>query len=180
MTLHPPHIVDVKREMEGQVRGYILSRNSQLVVVREFDGFSPAGFIAMPSSTITDLVISEPWTRMIAAEGYTNYAEIAPWFDTDSLRSTLASIHAEDVNVKIECENCPDNEEFGLHIGRIVAMGHSSLEFVFFDSDGRWFEAGYAIPYKSITQVVVDDPYVKTFSKHVGPCPVETEKSGEQ
>ncbi|MBI1246908.1 hypothetical protein GC197_03580 [bacterium] len=174
----PPHIIDVKRKTGEQVYGYLLSRNSKLVVVREFDGFLPAGFVAMPTSTVVDLLINEPWTRMIAAEGHANFAQAAPWFRTDSMRSALESIHETNVNIKIECKNCPDAEEFGLHIGRIVAMGDSSLEFVFFDSVGRWFDNSYAIPYASITQVVVDDPYVTTFSRYVGPCPVETEKSG--
>ncbi|TWT87017.1 hypothetical protein [Stieleria varia] len=134
----------------------------------------------MPSSTVADLVINEPWTQMIAAEGHAGLAQTTPWFATDSLRAALKSIYEKNVNVKIECENCADSEEFGFHIGRIVALGGSSLEFVFFDSAGRWFDAPYAIPYNSITQLVVDDPYVMTFSRYVGSCPVETEKRGEQ
>ena len=178
MTLRPPHIIDVKREFEGQIRGYVVSRNSQLIVVREFDGFTPAGFIALPSSTVADLIVNEAWTGMIASEGHAELASTAPWFGTDSMRSALTSIHKRGVNVKIECENCPDSEEFGFHIGRLVAMGDSSLDFVFFDSAGRWFDTVYPILYTSITQVVVDDPYVTTFSRYVGPCPVETDKSG--
>lgn len=180
MTLSSPHIIDVKRKMEGQIRGYLLSRNSQLTVVRDFDGFSPAGCVAMPSSTVADLVINEPWTKMIAAEGHAGISQTAPWFATDSLQSALTSIYEKNVSIKIECENCADSEEFGFHIGRIVALGGSSLDFVFFDSAGRWFDAPYAIPYNSITQIVVDDPYVITFSRYVGPCPVETDKNGEQ
>jgi hypothetical protein len=180
MTVRSPHIIDVKRIIEGQIRGYLLSRNSQLIVVREFDGFLPAGYVAMPSSIVTELVINEPWTQMIAVEGHAGIAQTAPWFATDSLRTALKSIYEKSVNVKIECENCADSDEFGFHIGRIVALNGSSIDFVFFDSAGRWFDAPYSIPYNSITQLVVDDPYVIAFSRYVGPCPVATEKSREQ
>ena len=178
MTLRPPHIVDVKRDLDGQIRGYVVSRNSQLTILREFDGFTPGGFVALPTSTVADLVINEPWTGMIASEGHADFATILPWFATDNMRSALASIRERDINAKIECENCPDAEESGFHIGRIIAMDDSSLDFVFFDSTGRWFASPYSIPCTSITQVVVDDPYVTTFSRYAGPCPVATQDRG--
>ena len=76
MTLRQPHIVDVKRDLDGQIRGYIVSRNSQLLVVREFDGFVPAGFVALPTSTVVDLLINEQWTGMIASEGHAELAVV--------------------------------------------------------------------------------------------------------
>jgi len=172
MVLRLPHIVDVKRKCGTQLRGYTVSRNSQLIVVLEFDGFTPGGFVALPTSTVVDLVVNEPWTGMIASEGHAELASMRPWFATDNLRAVLASVHARDVNVKLECEDCPDTEEYGFHIGRVIAIRDSVLDFVFFDSAGRWFASPYSIPYISITQVVVDDPYVNTFSRYVGPCPV--------
>ncbi|WP_231741154.1 hypothetical protein [Thalassoglobus neptunius] len=104
MALRPPHIVNVKREVDGAIRGYVVARNSQLTVVREFDGFAPAGFVALPSSTVADLTINEAWTRMIASEGHAELATIAPSFATNDMRSALKSIHRLNVNVKIECE----------------------------------------------------------------------------
>tara|TARA_R110002073_G_C9430241_1_gene576657 strand:- start:660 stop:1196 length:537 start_codon:yes stop_codon:yes gene_type:complete len=178
MTLRPPHIVDVKRDLVGQIRGYVVSRNSQLTVVREFDGFAPGGFVALPTSMVVDLTINEPWTGMIASEGHIELAAILPWFATVNLRAALASIREREVNVKIECENCPDAGESGFHIGRIIEMHDSSLDFVFFDSTGRWFASPYSIPYTSITQLVVDDPYVTTFSRYAGPCPVASQDRG--
>lgn len=178
MPLRPPHVVDVKRRYDAGIRGYVVSRNSQLIVVREFNGFDPGGFVALPTSTVVELVINEPWTRMIASEGHAELASTLPWFATDNLRAVLASVLGRDVNVKLECEKCPDAEEYGLHIGRIVAIHDSVLDFVFFDSDGCWFDSSYSIPHTSITRIVVDNPYVSTFSRYVGPCPVPIQGGG--
>lgn len=179
MVLRRPHIIDVKRKYAAQIRGYLVAQNSQLVVVREFEGFRPGGFFALPSSTIVDLVVNEPWTGMIASEGHEELASTLPWFDTANLRGALASVLRRDVNVKIECEGDPHAEEHGFHIGRIVGLRESGLSFVFFDSAGRWFNSPYSIPYSSITQLVVNDPYVDTFSRYTGPCPVPTESDRE-
>lgn len=128
MPLRPPHIVDVKRKYDADIRGYIVSRNSQLIVIREFVGFDPGGFVALPTSTVVELLINEPWTGMIASEGHADLASTPPWFATDNLRTVLASVLGRDVNVKLKCEDCPDAEEYGLHIGRVVAIHDSSLD----------------------------------------------------
>jgi hypothetical protein len=178
MTLQSPQIVDVKRRFGGEIRGYVVSRNSQLVVIREFNGFSPGGFVVIPASTIDALEINEPWSRMLASEGHATLSSIRPWFPVDEMSATLVCIRDQRVNVQVECENVPNADESGFHIGRIVRLDDSSLDFVFFDSMGRWFASPYSIPYTSITQIVVDDPYVINFSKYVGECPIGIKDGG--
>lgn len=178
MSLRPPHIIDVKRDFGRRIYGYIVARNPHVIVLREFDGFSPGGFVVVPGSTVNELSINERWTDMIRSEGHASLESVTPWFATDTLRAVLGSLHQRDMNLKLECENCPDAEESGFHVGRIVALRDSSLDFVYFDSTGRWFSTPYSIPYQSITQIVVDAPYVTTFSKYVGRCPVDTLRNG--
>ncbi|WP_162273272.1 hypothetical protein [Rubripirellula obstinata] len=166
-----PQIVDVKRPFGASIRGYVLTRNTQCVVIREFDGFMPDGFTVLPASTVSELLVNERWSEMLAKEGHSDLAAVGPPFTPDTLRSVLSYLHVSRTNAKIECEATPNAAEHGFHLGRVAAMHDDHIDFTFFDAAGKWFDGVYGISFASITQIVVGSPYVETFSKYIGPYP---------
>lgn len=178
MSLRPPDIVDVRRSFESAIRGYVLVRSSQLVVIREFDGFLPDGLTVLPSNTVTELTINERWTEMIACEGHASLANEKPPFLADNIRTVLDYLISNEFCARLDCEKSADAEEYGSHFGRVIKMHEADIDFVFFDTAGRWSAAPYSIPIRSITQIVLHSRYVDTFAKYLGPCPNGTSHSG--
>ncbi len=172
-SLLPPHCVEVKRDFGQTIRGYIL-KNSNLVVLRRFQGFSPAGLCVVPKSDVNELLINEKWTHMIRDEGHAHFAEERFELPTTSIRELAVALHERGRNILIECER-EGSAEFGLYIGRVVASTLDHLAFASFDSEGRWELCEYSIPYASITRVEIDDPYVDTFSKYIDECPITSQ-----
>lgn len=178
MSLRPPHIIDVRRPFESAIRGYVLVRSSQLVVIREFDGFLPDGLTVLPSNTVTELTINERWTEMIACEGHASLANEKPPFLADNIRTVLDYLISNEFCARLDCEKSAEAEEYGSHFGRVIKMHEADIDFVFFDTAGRWSAAPYSIPIRSITQIVLHSRYVDTFAKYLGPCPNGTSHSG--
>ena len=171
MSLRLPHIVDVRRPFGNEIRGYVLERNSQVLVIREFDGFLPDGFAVLPSSTVTELSINERWTEMIASEGHSSLATAKPPFSADNIRTVLDYLISNGMSARLDCENCSGAEHFGSHFGRVVKKYDARIDLVFFDTTGRWSAGAYSIPIQSISQIVLYSRYVDTFAKYLGPCP---------
>lgn len=171
MSLRPPHIVDVRRPFGSEIRGYVLVHTSQVVVIREFDGFLPDGLTVLPRCTVTELTINERWTEMIAREGFASLATEKPSFSTGNMRTVLDYLVSNELSARLDCENCVDAEEYGSHFGRVIKKNGTHIDFVFFDTTGRWSAGPYSIPVNSITQIVLHSRYVDTFAKYLGPCP---------
>jgi hypothetical protein len=164
--------VHVKRDFPEAIHGYVLAANDQLVLMREFSGFRPGGFVALRKADVRELTLDEKWTEMMASEGFARLANTMPSIRHGSMVELLVSLFERARNLQIECEDCANSPEAGLHIGRITSVSATSISFVFFESSGRWYNTAYEIPLSSVTKVVFDDPYVDTFSKYVGDCPV--------
>jgi len=178
MQLRLPHIVDVRRPYDGEIRGYVVARNTHCIVIRELNGFLTDGFVVLPASSVTELVINETWTEMIAAEGHSSVASLKPPFVFDNIRTVVDYLITRSINVKLECENCSGKQEFGCHFGRVVEKHDLYIDFLFFNSLGRWFDGAYQIPYTSITQIVIHSKYVDTFSKYLAPILKPLQNSG--
>ena len=172
-TLLPPHFVDVKRDFGLHVCGYLL-KNSNLVVLRRFEGFSPAGISVVRKCDVNDLFIDEKWTQMIRDEGHAHFAEERFELPTTSLRDLADALRERGRNILIDCEG-EGSAEYGVHVGRVVASTLDHLAFSSFDNEGRWDLCQYSIPYASITRIEIDDPYVDTFSKYIAECPVTSQ-----
>lgn len=170
MSPRAAYIVDVRRPFGSEIRGYVLVHSSQVVVIREFDGFLPDGFAVFPSNTVTELTINECWTEMIAIEGHSSLATEKPPFSADNIRTVLDYLVSNKFSARLDCENCADAEECGSHFGRVIRTYAAHIDFLFFDTSGRWSAGPYSIPIQSITQIVLHSRYVDTFTKYLGPC----------
>jgi hypothetical protein len=175
MTLQHPHIIEPKRKFGDVVRGYLLRKTTSVVVLRRFNGFTPAGYVVFRRADVVELTINEKWTQMINAEGHAHLASKLPGFTFDTFDELMNCLLVRDRNISVECENCEGSEESGFHVGRIVKLDRDHFTFVFFDTKGYWFFSTYSIPYASVTKIEFDDPYVDTFSKYIEDCPVPRE-----
>jgi hypothetical protein len=146
-------------------------KHANLIVLQRFEGFSPAGLTVLRRSDVSELLINEKWTQMIRDEGHAHLAEERIGLPTTTIRELAAALFARGRNIWIECEE-ETSAEYGLYVGRIVVLANAHLEVTTFDSDGHWLLGSYSIPYSSITLIEIDNPYVDTFSKYIGECPI--------
>ena len=173
--LRPPHFVEAKRGFGKKVGGYLL-KHANLIVLRRFERFSPAGLTVVRRSDVSELLINEKWTHMIRDEGHARLGEERFGLPTTTIRELAAALFERGRNIWIECEE-ETSAEYGLYVGRIVALAHAHLEVTTFDSDGHWLLGSYSIPYSSITLIEIDNPYVDTFSKYIRECPFVSPES---
>ena len=166
-------VVRIRRRIDGGDLGYLLDATEACLLLFTFDAFVPDGFLILRTADVVGVECEPKWTEMSHAEGHHFNSVSNPNIPIGSIKEAVNDIFSRGQNVRIECEDCGDAEEHGLHIGRVTAIQEDHIEFLYFDHHGIWFHTPYRIPYGSITRISVDQPYVNTFSKYVGPCPIE-------
>jgi len=153
------------------VSGFVLEVSESLVLMRTFLNFIPDGFTIARLRDWKSYESQPKFTEIIVNEGYAGTDKI-PKLRLTSMQTVLEDLLSLACNVKLECNNCGDAEEAGFHIGRIIRVTDSIVDFCFFTSEGKWFDGSYPNPIESITLVEFDSNYINTFSKYLDDCPV--------
>lgn len=150
----------------------MLDCSDECILVFQFSHFHADGYAILRTS---DIVSAEPqaeWTRMLHGEGFHGGAALNPYVAIDSIKKAIFTLYTCHQNVIVHCDEHPDADGGGYHIGRITMTRYDCFDFLFFDSLGNWFETPYEIPYSSVTKIEFRTPYIETFSKYLTKCPI--------
>lgn len=163
-----------RRESRFSHNGFVISLGREWLLLYQFHDFYPEGYIALRVRDIARLRSGENerfWERMLAAERLLDAVNVAQDLPLDGTSQMLSALERRGENIIIECEDAESRIE-GYFIGRILSVGDDAVCFANFDALGRWDESPHVIPFREITRVQFDTPYVRTFSKYLqGPCP---------
>jgi hypothetical protein len=86
------------------------------------------------------------------------------------MRAAIESLAMTYPCMIIECEDAEGPEE-DFYIGRLLDTSREVVRFRHFDGLGEWEEEIAEIELGEITQVAVDTPYIRHFSKYVRATP---------
>ncbi|HEY2840654.1 MAG TPA: hypothetical protein VGJ26_15970, partial [Pirellulales bacterium] len=153
--------------------GFVLDSNDACTLVFQFAAFRPDGYAIFRTPDLVSAEPNENWTRMLHGEGFHGSTSLNPFVPIESIKKAIFTLYTCHQNVSLDCDGSEDAEESGYHIGRITSTHYRTLEFLFFDSNGNWFDTPYEIPYQSITRIQFRTPYIETFSKYLKKCPLD-------
>ena len=155
---------------EPNCNGFVLRVSEKWLLLHDFFDFTPMGYTAIRLAHISSCrsgKYERKWEQMLEAEGVLDRVEIDFEIDLDSTHSLLESLQRRGQNIIVECECEDDSDRDGFFIGKITKLEKRFLGFKHFDATGNWEDGEYRIPFKYITKIAFDTPYVNTFSKYL-------------
>lgn len=172
-----PKLVQLTRDYPGDQphHGFVLGVGHDLVLLHEFSDFCPYGYAALRVADVKRVRSGRQerfWQKMFRGEGLMTPADAPFDVPLDNFRSLLATLYARGRYIIVQCEDRETDDNNYFDVGRIVRWGESSISFLGFTTTGKWFEKPWTIPYKNITQVEFDTPYINTYAKYLKPPPI--------
>ena len=154
--------------------GFIVGVGRDFVLLHQFHDFYPEGLTALRVKDITNVrsgKFERLWERMLAAEGVLVQSALPADLRLADVSELLKALQQRGENIILECED-PEADQKDFYIGQILSVDYDSVVFANFDGLGHWDEVPHTIPYKEITKLQFDTPYVNTFSKYLeADCP---------
>ncbi len=149
--------------------GCVLGVGTDWVLFQQFHDFSPEGFTTLRLRDIKKIRSGEyerQFEKMLSAEGLLGLEVIPNDLPLDNIADLLSALKERGQNIIIECEDLiKDIQDF--YIGRILSVDQKSVSFIHFNALGRWKDDPVIIPFREITRLEFETPYIKIFSKYV-------------
>jgi hypothetical protein len=154
---------------EPRVNGFVVAIGREWALLEVFHDFYSEGYTAIQVRGISDIRSGEyerHWEQMLAAEGLLDRIAVPSDVPLDGIAQLLKALQRRGQNVIIECED-PDENVQDFYIGQILSVDKDSVCFANFDALGRWDDDPHAIPFREISKVQFETPYVQKFSKYL-------------
>lgn len=151
------------------INGVPLLRSKNLLLIEYYNDFYWDGYKVVRIGDVTGVYYNEEerfYERILKQEGIykgLNIPELEGMYDWKYLFEKLKKLYQ---TVIIECEEY-DIEDF--YIGKVLEIKEKQLQFLYFDTMGRWRERPNEINYNEITSVSFADRYSAIYSKYCQP-----------
>jgi hypothetical protein len=161
------------RPAEPLLNGYVVAASDRLAMLHPFHDFLPDGYSIIRSEDVVEVRQGEYerfWDGMLAGEGLLNGLRDPPWVDLTNMRAAIESLAMMYQCMIIQCEDAEETDQ-DFYIGRLLDASPEIVRFRHFNGLGEWDDEIAEIELGDITQVAVDTPYIRHFSKYVRAMP---------
>ncbi len=148
-------------EDETDYSGYLISANTEIVVLKNIEDWHEDGVIVIPMRYISKI---ERESAEIAAEKILIREKVSitnsfDWLNIKTLEKLILSVQKNRNNIAIECEN-------HAAIGKIISVDKEVVELTGFDEAAEWIDEPIEIPLGEILLLKFGDEYSDVLRKY--------------
>lgn len=148
------------------INGVPLLRSENLLLIEYYNDFCQDGYKVVRIGDITGVYYNEEerfYEEILKQEGIYKGLSIPGMEKIYNWKSLFEKLKKLYQTIIIECEEY-DIEDF--YIGKILKIKEKCLQFLYFDTMGRWRESPNEINFNEITSVTFADRYSAIYSKY--------------
>jgi len=160
------------------VFGFPMAVSDDVLLMREICDYQFWGVVAIPRNNIANYR-SGRYERfaesILKTEKVASKIGLLKWKTPITLKSTFEFLCRFHIDTSVTTGYQAANVEPGekrFYLGRITSIDDHGLLIRSVDALGKWDRKPTRITFAQVTQVGFDDPYIRTFFRHV-PCPGE-------